>query len=168
MNDVIVYDNRFNANEWFVIAMIVLGLLTIRVLPKKFTPTQTWFTLLTGVVFGLIFDHTIGVPPFDFYDVGDQSNYQLFDIFSYAMYVPFGYLFIYIYKRLGLKGFYTIPYIMIWTLMSVGIEWLCLLVGVFHYKHGYQILYSIPIYLFIQSIHLLLFHIFFPEHKQGE
>lgn len=29
MNDVTIYDNQFNANEWFVIAMIVFGVLAI-------------------------------------------------------------------------------------------------------------------------------------------
>ncbi|MCY9661518.1 hypothetical protein P5G65_20475 [Paenibacillus chondroitinus] len=157
MNDDVYYDNHFNANEWFVIAMIVLGLLAVVILPKKFTPVQTLFTLLIGIVFGLIFDHTIGLPPFDLYDVGDDSKYHCFDIFSYAMYAPFGYLFIYLYKWLGLKGYYIIPYIIIWSLLSVGIEWLSSLLGVFHYKNGYRLMFSFPIYLFLQSIHYLLF-----------
>ncbi|SDO00294.1 hypothetical protein SAMN04487897_10737 [Paenibacillus sp. yr247] len=112
-----------------------------------------------------MFDHTIGVQPFDFYDVVDESRYQLFDIVSYAMYTPFGYLYIYFYKKLGVKSFYTIPYILLWTSMSIGFEWLSVLVGVFHYKHGYQLMYSIPIYLFLQSIHLLLYQTFFPQRK---
>lgn len=95
--------------------MIVVGTLAIWILPKKFTFTQSLFNLLIGVVFGLMFDHTIAVPPFDLYDV--------------------------------------------------GIEWLSVLVGIFHYKHGYQLVYSIPIYLFLQSIHLLLYRMFFPERK---
>lgn len=165
MNDVTIYDNRFNGNEWFVIAMIVVGALAIWILPKKFTLTQSLFNLLIGVVFGLMFDHTIAVPPFDFYDVGDESHYQLFDIFSYTMYAPFGYIFIYFYKKWGVRGYYTIPYILLWTSMGIGVEWLSVLVGIFHYKHGYQLAYSIPIYLFLQSIHLLLYRIFFPEHK---
>lgn len=168
MSDEVNYDSHFNANEWFVIAMIVLGLLMILVLPKKFTPVQTLFTLLIGITFGLIFDQTIGIPPFDFYDVGDSSKHQLFDIFSYAMYAPFGYLFIYLSKWLRLKGFYLIPYIVIWSLLSIGIEWLSLLVGVFHYKHGYRLIFSIPIYLFLQSIHYLLFQKLLDNQKQRE
>lgn len=165
MNDVTIYDNRFNGNEWFVIAMIVVGILAIWILPKMFTLTQSLFNLLIGVVFGLMFDHTIAVPPFDLYDVGDESRYQLFDIFSYTMYAPFGYIFIYFYKKWGVRGFYTIPYILLWTSMGIGVEWLSVLVGIFHYKHGYQLTYSIPIYLFLQTIHLLLYRMFFPERK---
>jgi hypothetical protein len=157
MNDEVSYDSHFNANEWFVIAMIVVGVIMILILPKRFTPIQTLFTLLIGIVFGLIFDQTIGIPPFDFYDIGDRSTHQLFDIFSYSMYAPFGYLFIYIYKWLGLKGFYIIPYIVIWSLLSIATEWVSLLVGLFHYKHGYKLIFSVPIYLFLQSIHYLLF-----------
>jgi hypothetical protein len=168
MNDEVIYDSQFNANEWFVIAMIVFGLLMILVLPKKFTPVQTMFNLLIGIVFGLIFDHTIGIPPFDFYDVGDDSKYHIFDIFSYAMYAPFGYLFIYLYKWLGLKGFYIIPYIVVWSFLSIGIEWLSLLVGVFHYKHGYKLIFSIPIYLYLQSIHYLLFQKLLDKQKKME
>lgn len=165
MNDVIIYDNRFNGNEWFVIAMIVIGTLAIWLLPKKFTLTQSLFNLLIGVVFGLMFDHTIAVPPFDFYDVGDESRYQLFDIFSYLMYAPFGYIFIYFYEKWGVRGFYTIPYILLWTSMGIGVEWFSVLVGIFHYKHGYQLVYSIPIYLFLQSIHLSLYLVLFPKRK---
>jgi hypothetical protein len=80
----IVYDNHFNGNEWLVIVVTVIFSAAIWLFPWRFSPTQTTFNLLIGVVFALIFDHTIMVPPFDLYDVGDQSKYQLFDIFSYV------------------------------------------------------------------------------------
>lgn len=167
MNDVIIYDTGFNGNEWFVIAMLAAGVIAISILPKRFTAAQAVFNLLIGVVLGLMFDHTIAIPPFDLYDVGDESTYQLFDIFSYSMYAPYGYLFIYMYKRWRINSFYTIPYILVWSTLSIGIEWLGLQFGVFHYKNGYQLMYSIPIYLFLQSIHILLFRSFFPESKKN-
>ncbi|NQX69227.1 hypothetical protein HQN90_24140 [Paenibacillus alba] len=163
MEEVVVYDQGFNGNEWYVIAIIVTAFLLIWVLPNIFTFTQTLYTLLIGIVFGLMFDHTIAIPPFDLYDIGDNSSYEVWDFLSYGMYAPFGYLYIYFYKRLGVHGFYTIPYILAWTVLSIGIEWLGVLVGVFHYKHGYRLYFSIPIYLFLQSVHLLIYSVLFPE-----
>ncbi|MDR6884752.1 hypothetical protein [Bacillus sp. 3255] len=163
MSDVIIYDSSFDANEWFVLAILAAGVVAIWLLPRRFTMEQALFNLLTGIVLGLMLDHTLALPPFDLYDVGDESTYSLFDMFSYAMYAPYGYLFIYIYKRWRIKGLYTIPYILVWSLVSVGIEWLSVKVGVFHYKNGYHLNFSFPIYLFLQSMHVLLFRSFFPD-----
>jgi hypothetical protein len=163
--DNIVYDNHFNGNEWFVIGVTVICSAAIWLFPRRFSPTQTTFNLLIGIVFGLIFDHTIAVPPFDLYDVGDQSYYQLFDMFTYVMYAPFGYWFIYWYERLRIYGILTIAYILVWTGLSIGMEWLSVKVGVFHYKDGYRLFYSIPIYLILQSVHLGLYRIVFARER---
>lgn len=119
------------------------------------------FNMLIGIVLGLMFDHTIAVPPFDLYDVGDQAQYQLFDIISYAMYCPYGYFFVYFYYKYRIRGYYTILYIGLWTVLGIAVEWAGLKTGLFHYKNGYQISFSIPIYLFLQSLHLLLYHYIF-------
>jgi hypothetical protein len=162
----IVYDNQFNGNEWLVVAFIVIGFAMIQLFPRTFSPTQTAFNLLFGIVTGLIFDHTIAVPPFDLYDLGDQSKYQLFDIFSYVMYAPFGYWFIYIYERLCISGFFTIWYSLAWCGLGMGIEFICVMMEVFHYKNGYQFVYSFPIYLLVLSTHLWLYRITFaPERR---
>lgn len=160
-----VYDNHFNGNEWFVIAIIVIGFAAIWLFPRRFSPTQSTFNLLIAITFGLIFDHTIGVPPFDLYDFGDQSKYQLFDMFSYMMYAPFGYWFIYWYERMRVYGIMTIAYILFWAGLSVLFEWLGVKVGLFHYKHGYKLLYSFPIYFYLQSIHLGVYRMAFGRER---
>jgi multidrug transporter EmrE-like cation transporter len=159
--DNVIYDSSFNANEWYAIIMILAGGAVILVLPKRFTPAQTAFNLMIGVVFGLMFDHTIAVPPFDLYDVGDEAEYQVFDMFSYAMYMPSGYLFIYFWDRWGLRGFKMPVYIAIWAGAGTLVEWIGVLVGVFHYKNGYQLAYSVPIYLIVETCHLGLYILLF-------
>jgi hypothetical protein len=165
--DDVVYDTSFNANEWLVIVLAVIGFGAIFLFPRPFSPLQTAFHFLIGIGFGLIFDHTIAVPPFEFYDVGDQSRYQVFDMFSYIMYAPFGYWFIYVYKRLRLYGFYTIFYILLWACFGLGVEAVSSYLGVFHYRNGYRLDYSFPIYLMVLSIDLWLYRAMFAPERHS-
>ena len=168
MSNNVIHDTAFNANEWFVLAMIAVGAIAILAFPKRFTPLQTIFNLLIGIVFGLLFDHTIALPPFDLYDVGDQSAYQWFDVFSYVMYAPFGYFFIYLMERWRVRGGWLIPYIAAWTAFGIGVEWVSVKVGLFHYKDGYRMLYSVPVYAFLQSLHTWLYRSAFAEPRRRE
>lgn len=159
----IIYDDAFNWNEWTVLIIISLGFTIFFLLPKKFSSTVTVVNLLYGVVIGLVFDHTIAIDPLDFYDVGDQSKYQLFDLFSYTMYAPVGYLYIYLYEQLQLpqKKYWLILYILFWSAVGIGVEYIGILTGIFHYKNGYKITYSYPIYLFVQALQIWLYHYLF-------
>lgn len=162
----IVYDNQFNGNEWFVIGVSVIGFASIWLFPKRYSPLQTTFNILIGVAFGLVFDHTLKIPPLELYDLGDQSKYQLMDFFSYMMYAPFGYWFIYLYEQMRMFKIKTIVYILCWAAVAVGLEWLGVQVGVYHYKHGYKLIYSFPIYLFLMSIHILLYRLAFAQNRR--
>ncbi|MGG1554604.1 hypothetical protein [Paenibacillus ferrarius] len=164
--DNIIYDNHFNGNEWFVIGVIVLSLVPIWLFPRRFSPAQITFNMLIGIAFGLVFDHTIEIPPFDLYDLGDQSKFELFDLFSYIMYAPNGYWFIYWYERARMFEIMTIVYIFFWTGMAIGLEWLGVKTGEFHYKNGYNLFYSCPIYLFLMSIHLFLYRMAFASNRR--
>ncbi|HZG55732.1 hypothetical protein [Paenibacillus sp.] len=168
MPDNAVHDIGFNANEWFVLGMVAVGAAAVWLAPKRFTAMQALFTLMYGIVLGLMFDHTIAVPPFDLYDVGDQAKYQGFDIFSYVMYAPYGYFFIYGYYWLRVRGFGVILYVAAWTAAGAFIEWIGVLVGVFHYKNGYWLLYSVPIYAYLQCLHLLLFRAVFARAPRAD
>lgn len=163
--DSIVYDHQFNANEWFVIGLMSVGFAAYWLLPRTLSPLQTIFNMLIGVTFGLIFDHTIAIPPFDLYDVGDNSKYELFDFISYLMYAPYGYLFIYGADRFRIYGMLEIGYIMVWSGIALLFEWIGVQVGLFHYKHGYQIVYSIPIYFVVLSIQLSTYRSVFSNHR---
>ncbi|WP_257985014.1 hypothetical protein [Bacillus sp. T33-2] len=81
----ILYDNAFNLNEWFTVILIIIGFLGVALTITKLPLLISLFNLLFGLVAGLMFDHTIGIEPFDLYDVGDQAYYQYFDVISYLM-----------------------------------------------------------------------------------
>lgn len=161
----IIYDTSFNWNEWIVLILIIVGFTTYFILPKIFSTSVTVVIMLYGVVVGLMFDHTIAIKPIDLYDVGDESKYQLFDLFSYTMYAPFGYLYIYLYEKFKLpsKKYWLILYIFFWSIVGIGVEWVGVVTGIFHYKNGYKINYSFPIYLFVQSSLIWLYHYLFKE-----
>ncbi|MFC5732470.1 hypothetical protein [Cytobacillus gottheilii] len=159
-----LYEQGFNANEMVILGMIIIGGIIVIVLPKILSKASAVFSLLFGVTTGLMFDHTLAVPPLDLYDVNDQSIYQTFDMFSYLMYAPFGYIFIYIYRRFNIKGWKVIPYILGWTALAILVEVWAIKVGIFHFKNGYRSLYSIPIYLFVQSVQLFLYEKVFMNH----
>ncbi|WP_123043050.1 hypothetical protein [Cohnella candidum] len=165
MEDV-VYGRHFDGNEWFVIGIFLLFTAAIRLFPRPLSPLQTTFNFLIGIALGLIFDHTLHVPPLNYYDIGDRSKYEWFDIVTYAMYAPFGYWFIFWKERLRVRGTLTIPYILLWSGLAVGFEWLGVLVGEFHYRNGYRFLYSFPIYLFLISLHLGLYRLVFARDRR--
>ncbi|ACS98883.1 hypothetical protein [Paenibacillus sp. JDR-2] len=166
MMESIVYDQQFNSNELYVISLMTVGFTFYRLLPRTPSPLQTCFNMLISVTLGLMFDHTIAIPPFDFYDVGDRSSYEFFDFISYLMYAPFGYLYIYGFERFRISGIITIGYILVWAAIAILFEWLGVKFGVFHYKHGYCILYSIPIYLVVLSIQLWACRAAFSNHRR--
>ena len=155
----IVYDNKFNGNEWFVLISLITGLLLVWRLKKRFTLKEAMTYFLYSVFLGMLFDHTISIEPFDFYDVNDNSSYQLMDFLTYLMYGPFGYICIYLYDYFKVKPSYTPIYILIWAAISITMEIIATNLGVFHYKNGYKIYYSFPIYLLtlIPNIYLYKF-----------
>ncbi|WP_066064788.1 hypothetical protein [Neobacillus soli] len=161
----LIYDRHFNVNEWFVIGMIIGGMVLFYLLPKILPLLTVVYCFLIGPFLGLVFDHTIAVPPLDLYDVGDESGYSLFDLLSYTMYAPFGYFFIYFYERLRIKGQSKVVYIFIWSFLAIFVEWISVHVGIFHYKNGYKLLYSIPIYFFVESLTLFIYLYFFNKNS---
>ncbi|WP_253905472.1 hypothetical protein [Bacillus sp. THAF10] len=117
----------------------------------------TLLFLVIGINSGIIFDHTISIPPFDFYDVNDSTYFELFDFISYLQYGPYGYLFFYFHSLLKVKGYYNLLYIIVWSLIAMLTEGLAAYFGVFHYKKGYIFMYSFPFYFYVQSITLALY-----------
>jgi hypothetical protein len=161
------YDNQFNANEWFVLITLVIGFLFVFIFPKRFPLKESIFYLLFGIFIGKFFDHTISIKPFDFYDVNDNSTYQFTDFFSYLMYAPFGYFFIYIYKLLKIKRGMVFPYIVVWSIVAIAIEYFASKLGVYHYKNGYHILFGFPIYLLCQTCLLWLHYLVQGKKRQS-
>ena len=157
MND-IRYDDQFNLNEWFILTAIVIGIVTVFWLPRRFPRKTTGVFLLCGAFFGFVFDHTLSVLPVSYYVINDAYGFEAMDFFSHVMYAPFSYLFFYLYDRIRVKPRLSLLYILPWAFISVGMERLCVFVGVFHYRHGYTLYYSFAIYLAVLSGWVLLFH----------
>jgi hypothetical protein len=156
----VVYENQFDANEWYVIVSILVMYGLLFLLPKRFSLATSVTFVVLGIYIGMVSDHTLSIPPLDFYDVNDNSSYQLIDFLTYVMYGPYAYLFLYIYDRFKIMKFKIMLYVIVWTIISVIFEYFAMKLAVFHYKNGYEIIFSIPIYLFIQSFTILYFHIF--------
>ncbi len=150
-----VYDNQFNSNEWFIIVGLTIGILTMIFLPKRFPMKISIVYFTCGVFTGFFFDHSLSVIPVSFYDVNDNSSYQFIDFVSYISYGPVSYMFFYFFDRL--KRISIPTYILLWSLISTGLEGAAVYFDVFHYRYGYKLYYSFPIYLIVQSIWLVLY-----------
>ncbi len=155
---IIYYDDRWNANEWFVIGMLTLGFTLLAVLPRRFSVKLSTVFTLYGIFTGLLLDHTISVKPVDYYDVNDNSSYEIMDFLTYVMYGSFTYLYAYLHDGWKIKPSWDPLFIFSWALISLGSEWVAVQAGVFHYINGYSIFYSFPIYLLMSSLYLLFIY----------
>ncbi|WP_261134409.1 hypothetical protein [Bacillus sp. Marseille-Q3570] len=154
-----VYENSFDSNEWFVIVSLVLFIFLIWITPKIFSFIEGTAHFVYGFFIGMFYDHTISVPPWDFYDVNDNSGYQFIDFLSYLMYGPYSYFFIYLYAKLNIKGYMTVVYLLIWLGISLLIEWIAIKVGIFHYEKGFKMFWSAPIYMSAQILQIIYYHL---------
>ncbi|MFC4810881.1 hypothetical protein [Paenibacillus sp. GCM10023250] len=153
----IIYDTRFNMNEWFVLSGFVIGIGLVLILPKRFTLQQSILFYMCGAYSGFFFDHSLSVTPLSLYDVNDTSDYEWIDFLSYFAYGAVAYMFFYVYDKFRIRPAYIPVYILIWSLASVGFEWISVKLGVFHYNYGYKLAYSFAIYLFVQTAWIALF-----------
>ncbi|CAM3724375.1 hypothetical protein [Cytobacillus oceanisediminis] len=154
-----VYEKTFDANEWFVIANLILSGILIWKLPKVISAIESAAHFTYGIFIGMFFDHTISIKPWDFYDVNDTSAYQFIDFLSYVMYGPYSYFFIYLYVKFRIAGYKNIFYVTAWTLFAVLIEWFAVKIGVFHYDKGYHMAWSFPVYMSMQTIQIIFYHV---------
>lgn len=119
-----------------------MGISIVILLPKRFPRKNAIVYFMSGVFSGFFFDHSLSVEPVSFYDVNDVSKYEFMDFLSYWTYGPMSYLFCYIYDWLQIKPSRIPIYLLIWSLIAVGFEWLAVAAGVFHYQQGYKLSYS--------------------------
>jgi hypothetical protein len=155
----IIYDHHFNLNEWFVIGLTFIGYLLFFILKKRFAWQKNLTFLMLGIFGGHFFDHTISLPPFDFYDVNDSNAYEFMDFLTYFMFGPFSYFFIYYYDKLINDTRYTTLYIMMWSTAAIAFEYLGHMIGLYHYKNGYKFFYSLSIYILFLSIVIFIFYL---------
>lgn len=153
----VVYDHSFNHNEWSVMIGLCIGLFLVFVLPKRFPTRASFVFFMCGVYSGFFFDNSLSIQPVSFYDTMDTSVYQVMDYILYFAYGPISYLFFYVWDYMRLKSRALPLYLFIWVLIAMSVEWIGTLFGVFHYRHGYKIEYSMPIYLVIFCLWAMLY-----------
>lgn len=153
----IIYDEKFNINEWFGIIFLVVGFILVWPLRKKFSTKEVILYMIYAYYMGMLFDHTISIPPFDYYDVNDTSLYEFSDFLTYLMYAPYAYIYVYIFHRFKIKSSHGPIYVLFWAVISTLLELLGHSLGVYHYKAGYVIYYSFPIYLLTLGLLLCLY-----------
>ncbi|MED4228603.1 hypothetical protein [Neobacillus cucumis] len=83
---------HFDENEWFIIIVLLVGIIVVR-LPKKMPTEVTYLIVLLSLAIPTIIDHTIAaISPYDVYRINDSEKYEVFDIVLSGVYAPFGYL----------------------------------------------------------------------------
>ncbi|UUZ83288.1 hypothetical protein LJK88_05095 [Paenibacillus sp. P26] len=95
----IVYDTHFNLNEWFNVILFTAGYGFLFLTHRRFPPKHTLVYVLYGIAAVTLFDHTLSVAPFDFYDVNDTSRFQWMDFLNYLGFGPISYLYVFLFER---------------------------------------------------------------------
>ncbi|WP_246943084.1 hypothetical protein [Bacillus pinisoli] len=141
----------YDKNEVYIIVMLLVAYVALIGFPKKLSPQITIFFLVWGFASSTLFDFTIGGGLFDFYKVNDSNNYELTDLLTYFLFATFSYFFIYFYEVLRIHKKSFIPYILGWTTVGLLMEKVSSIMGVTHYQNGYQIYFSVIVFLVIQT-----------------
>jgi len=141
---------EFNENEWFVLIACVLSYAVLFLLPKKIPNSLAVLIFVYSFCVARLYDTLIASPWVDFYDIMDTGKYDLFDIILYLLYAPFGYFFIYGYETFNVKGYGIILYILLWSVLGTGFEYVNVIFDVFQYKN-WRLQYSFTVYFITQA-----------------
>lgn len=155
---------NFDQNEWFLIVWLIISFAVVFLLPKRFPLSITILIMLLSSTVARLSDHLLSSPNLDLYDVMDAPTYEIFDLLSYVLYPPFAYLFVYIFDKLNIRGFWIVTYIVIGSLGGIMYEWLSAYFNVFNYK-GWHLRYSFSVYLISQTFTLLFFRYIKRTHE---
>jgi hypothetical protein len=152
---ILYFPEKFDENEWTILIALVANILIFLFLPKKLPKEITPLIVLLSISFPKIMDHSMGVKPYNLYDLTDTNKYELFDLLLYGVYPAFGYLFVYFIDYV--KRFMLVLYMIGWSLFSTLFEWIFVKLHVFNYT-GWRVVYSLPIYLVVLSLTFLFYH----------
>ena len=147
-----IWIGTFNINEISLIILNLIGYFLMLILPKKLTREVACLSVLSGLTTGLLFDFTIGGGLLDFYRQNDSNHYELFDLFYYSLFAPFGYFFMYFYHRLHITKRTFTYYITSWSILAMILQWIFTLLHILTYQHNFKLIYSLPIFLITQSV----------------
>lgn len=156
-----IYDSQLNYNELFILLTLVAGYTMLLLLPKRFSRSQTLLAVTLGIYLVLFFDNVLCVRPFDFYDINDSSQIEPWDYLSQLMFGPFAYFFFYGCSMLRQTRYAYFIYTSVWALAAIFCEAIAWHTGVYNYRRHYQILYSLPIYLLVLSLSLIIYQFFY-------
>ncbi|MDP4147072.1 MAG: hypothetical protein Q8936_21795 [Bacillota bacterium] len=153
----------FDQNEIFVVITILIGSFIVFLLPKRFPGAITILLLIEPGLVARISDHFLASPQmlgsqYDLYDILDTGKVDFFDLITYFMYSPLGYIFIYIYDRYKTKGMYFTLYIFFSSLFATAFEWSAMKFKVFTYKH-WNLSFSFIAYLITLSMSILFLNL---------
>ncbi|SFF97665.1 hypothetical protein [Sporolactobacillus nakayamae] len=150
----------FDSNEIFILIIGALAYLVMFLLPKYFSKQQTITMLLIGNYISTFFDNTVCINPFNYYNINDTPYTDFWDLLSCVMFSPFGYFFVYLYAIIKKNRTTYFFYISMWSLIAVVAEALAWRVGVYHYKNGYQLFFSLPIYIIVLTVTMIYYQFF--------
>lgn len=153
---ILPFPEKFDENEWLLIGILIGGIF-LSFLPKRFPTSMTILLMIFSSFYARTFDNILAAPSLDLYDIMDSGKYEFFGVFTYFMYAPFAYIYLYIYDKLDIKGFNTALYIVGCSLFGIGFEWLATKFNIFTYK-GWKLAYSFTVYLFVQYTTILFFN----------
>lgn len=148
--------DKFDSNEWFIIISLIVMYAIVFLLPKRFPLSVTLIMLFFSMTYAHVLDHILAGISFELYDINDIKKYEWFDLITWFLYPPFGYMFVYFFDKWSVRGVGIFWYILLWAIISVGEEALSLKFNIFTY-HGWKLSYSFPVYLITLSIYLLFF-----------
>ncbi|WP_163102395.1 hypothetical protein [Peribacillus alkalitolerans] len=141
----------FDKNEIYIFILLVVAYAALFLFPKILPRNITFLFLIWGFTSATLFDFTIGGGLLDFYKVNDSNQYELTDLLTYFLFAPFSYFFVYFYEKFRINKRTFIFYVVAWAVIGLAMEKVSTIMGVTHYLNGYNIQYSLIIFVVIQT-----------------
>ena len=154
-----------NINLWFNIIFFLSGVFLVYRLPQRLPITVTILIMTMSLAIALGLDHTLGVPPIDLYDTNIEPWLTLTEILTWGMYPISGYLYIYLYDKLKVRGYFIPLFILCWSTFGTVFEELAKTFKVFVYK-DWAIRYSFLVYLFTQLLTTIVFNFLMKTYRK--
>ncbi|MDP4145163.1 MAG: hypothetical protein Q8936_11895 [Bacillota bacterium] len=148
---------HFDGNEWFIIISTLIMWAVVFLLPKRFSFLTMLMIWLFNIYISQVIDFIIGKPPLLLYYVNDIVEYEYFDALIYLVsYFPTPYFFVYYLDKWRPKGWWFGGYILSWSLLTTGFEWITLrFFHVFTWT-GWSSLYSFFSYIIIFILNVVV------------
>lgn len=81
----------FDANEWLIFVCLIVSYAIVIPLRRKIPAPIFVLVFIYSITMAKLFDATLGVPPFDMYDINDWPNLisWIFYFTSFTLLLPF-------------------------------------------------------------------------------